>query len=380
MYSVGSIFQTTYKSSKTRFPGNTSGQRQIKSCTGKSNKEIREQVRLLSGSNNQVSGNYQNSAGNKVFVSQPTSFVDTMRDYNEKLKAQRITSKDTSNQLKKLKYSFKSISTKLIRSKTSVAARQVLGEAKREVLRLKRQKQSGMYDSEEIEAAISHAKAIERVAKKKVRHLEEEELAKACGACSDRLEEYQSDLEDEWEEQDTRDEEQDDYISEDDLTDFETGTELSALDEHEYSLPDVGGLYAQTNSYFENMEAMTLELENLTSEMMDEMTEGMKDLLSEMGLDELFDVFSDVKQDMDPADLKLMKIKHRTKELKEIAKADAEYLKAVFDHLEKQKGGSTVTLGSSGSSGNSVTFPSAVSVAAPAVAVGVSEPAIDVSL
>lgn len=373
MYSVGSIFQTTYKNSKTRFPGNTSGQQQIKPGSRNKNKEIREQVRLLSGSNNQVSGNYQNSAGNKVFVSQPTSFVDTMRDYNEKLKAQRITSKDTSNQLKKLKYSFKSISTKLIRSKTSVAARQVLGEAKREVLRLKRQKQSGMYDSEEIEAAISHAKAIERVAKKKVRHLEEEELAKACGACSDRLEEYQSDLEDEWEEQD-------DYISEDDLTDFETGTELSALDEHEYSLPDVGGLYAQTSSYFENMEAMTLELENLTSEMMDEMTEGMKDLLSEMGLDELFDVISDVKQDMDPVALKLMKIKHRTKELKEIAKADAEYLKAVFDHLEKQKGGSTVTLGSSGSSGNSVTFPSAVSVAAPAVAVGVSEPAIDVSL
>lgn len=52
MYSVGSIFQTTYKNSKTRFPGNTSGQRQIKSCTGKRNKEIREQVCLLSGSNN----------------------------------------------------------------------------------------------------------------------------------------------------------------------------------------------------------------------------------------------------------------------------------------------------------------------------------------
>lgn len=380
MYSVGSIFQTTYKNSKTRFPGNTSGQQQIKPGSRNKNKEIREQVRLLSGSNNQVSGNYQNSAENKVFVSQPTSFVDTMRDYNEKLKAQRITSKDTSNQLKKLKYSFKSISTKLIRSKTSVAARQVLGEAKREVLRLKRQKQSGMYDSEEIEAAISHAKAIERVAKKKVRHLEEEELAKACGACSDRLEEYQSDLEDEWEEQDTGEKEQDDYISEDNLTDFEAFTQEPAFDEYEYSLPDVGSLYAQTSSYFENMEAMTLELENLTSEMMDEMTEGMKDLLSEMGLDELFDVFSDVKQDMDPADLKLMKIKHRTKELKEIAKADAEYLKAVFDHLEKQKGGSTVILGSLGSSGNSVTFPSAVSIVAPAVAVGVSEPAIDVSL
>ena len=380
MYSVGSIFQTTYKSSKVRALSNTLEQKQIKPGSGSRNKEVREQMRLLSGSSNQEARNSRDIEGNKVFATQSKSFVETMQDYNERLRTQRITAKDTSNQLKKLKYSFKSISTKLIRSKTSVAARQVLGEAKREVLRLKRQKQSGMYDSEEIEAAISHAKAIERVAKKKVRHLEEEELAKACGACSDCLEEYQSDLEDEWEEQDTGDEEQDDNISEDDLTDFETGTELSALDEHEYSLPDVGGLYAQTSSYFENMEAMTLELENLTSEMMDEMTEGMKDLLSEMGLDELFDVISDVKQDMDPVALKLMKIKHRTKELKEIAKADAEYLKAVFDHLEKQKGGSTVTLGSSGSSGNSVTFPSAVSIAAPAVAVGVSEPAIDVSL
>lgn len=40
---------------------------------------------------------------------------------------------------------------------------------------------------------------------------------------------------------------------------------------------------------------------------------------------------------MDPADLKMMKIKHRNKEMKDIVKADAEYLKAVFNHLEKMK-------------------------------------------
>ena len=127
----------------------------------------------------------------------------------------------TSNLLKKLKYSFKNISGKLIRSKTSVAARQVAGEAKREVLRLKQQKQSGKYDNEEIEAAINHAKAMERVAKKKVRHLEEEELAKACGACLDRLEEYQKDLEDEWEEQDVSE-------SENNVTAFKAGIEEPA--------------------------------------------------------------------------------------------------------------------------------------------------------
>lgn len=342
MYTVGTIFQTTYNSSKSRFPGNTFGQQQLQSDSGKRNKEIREQMRLLSGSDNQVYGNCQNGAGNKVFVAQPKSFVETMRDYNETLRNQRLNKKDTSNLLKKLKYSFKNISGKLIRSKTSVAARQVAGEAKREVLRLKQQKQSGKYDNEEIEAAINHAKAMERVAKKKVRHLEEEELAKACGACLDRLEEYQKDLEDEWEEQDVLE-------PENNVTTFKAGIEGPAS-------------------------------ENLTGEMMDELTESMTDMLSEMGLDELLDIFSSVKQDMDPTDLKLMKIKHRTKELKEIAKADAEYLKAIFEHLEKQKSGSSAPLENAVSTGNSALTPNAVSVAAPAMAVGISEPVIDVSL
>lgn len=342
MYTVGTIFQTTYNSSKSRFPGNTFGQQQLQSDSGKRNKEIREQMRLLSGSDNQVYGNCQNGAGNKVFVAQPKSFVETMRDYNETLRNQRLNKKDTSNLLKKLKYSFKNISGKLIRSKTSVAARQVAGEAKREVLRLKQQKQSGKYDNEEIEAAINHAKAMERVAKKKVRHLEEEELAKACGACLDRLEEYQKDLEDEWEEQDVLE-------PENNVTAFKAGIEEPVS-------------------------------ENLTGEMMDELTESMTDMLSEMGLDELLDIFSSVKQDMDPTDLKLMKIKHRTKELKEIAKADAEYLKAIFEHLEKQKSGPSAPLENAVSTGNSALTPNAVSVAAPAIAVGISEPVIDVSL
>ena len=342
MYTVGTVFQTTYNSSKSRFPGNTFGQQQLQSDSGKRNKEIREQMRLLSGSDNQVYGNCQNGAGNKVFVAQSKSFVETMRDYNETLRNQRLNKKDTSNLLKKLKYSFKNISGKLIRSKTSVAARQVAGEAKREVLRLKQQKQSGKYDNEEIEAAINHAKAMERVAKKKVRHLEEEELAKACGACLDRLEEYQKDLEDEWEEQDVLE-------PENNVTAFKAGIEEPAS-------------------------------ENLTGEMMDELTESMTDMLSEMGLDELLDIFSSVKQDMDPTDLKLMKIKHRTKELKEIAKADAEYLKAIFEHLEKQKSGPSAPLENAVSTGNSALTPNAVSVAAPAMAVGISEPVIDVSL
>ena len=65
-----------------------------------------------------------------------------------------------------------------------------------------------------------------------------------------------------------------------------------------------------------------------------------------------------MKKDIDPADLKMMKIKHRNKEMKEIVKADAEYLKAVFGRLEKMKdnpvipsgGGVSLSAGSSGTS------------------------------
>ena len=38
---------------------------------------------------------------------------------------------------------------------------------------------------------------------------------------------------------------------------------------------------------------------------------------------------------MSAEDLKELKIKHRNKEMKEIVKADTEYLKAVFDNLAK---------------------------------------------
>ena len=59
-------------------------------------------------------------------------------------------------------------------------------------------------------------------------------------------------------------------------------------------------------------------------------------LLEEIGLEQLSDTAAS-SGDMDPEDLKMMKIKHRNKEMKDIVKADAEYLKAVFDNLEKSK-------------------------------------------
>lgn len=281
------------------------------------------------------------------------SIVTSTLSYSEALRNQRQQAKNTTLALKKLKYQFKNISSKILRSKTSQAAKQAAGQARREVLRLKRQKQSGNYDDDEIEAAINHAKAMERVAKKKAKHLEEEELAKAAGGIcqGDRISEEET--------KDAQDTEAENVQNAEemsrDLSAYEyAGSEAYAGDSYDISdYIDLGidAFYAQTGDFMS-------EMSDFTSEMMQEMSDSLRDLMEEMGLDGLSDSAVSVNREMDPADLKMMKIKHRNKEMKEIVKADAEYLKAVFDRLEKMKdnpvipsgGGVSLSAGYSGTS------------------------------
>ena len=284
------------------------------------------------------------------------SIVTSSLSYSESLRNQRQQTKNTTLALKKLKYQFKNISSKILRSKTSQAAKQAAGQARREVLRLKRQKQSGNYDDDEIQAAIDHAKAMERVAKKKAKHLEEEELAKAAGGIcqGDRISEEET--------KDVQDAEAENAQNEEEMSAEGSADEVSgALSAYEYAADsydisdyiDLGmdEFYAQAGDFMS-------EMSDFTSEMMQEMSDSLRDLMEEMGLDVEADTVVSVNREMDPADLKMMKIKHRNKEMKDIVKADAEYLKAVFDHLEKMKdnvviptgGGMSLSAGSSGTS------------------------------
>ena len=295
------------------------------------------------------------------------SIVTSTLSYSESLRNQRQQTKNTTLALKKLKYQFKNISSKILRSKTSQAAKQAAGQARREVLRLKRQKQSGNYDEDEIEAAINHAKAMERVAKKKAKHLEEEEMAKAAGGiwqgekvCTDE-EEKTSETN-----QNTDPETEEEVARE--ASDAQTDMNLEQYD------------YPQLDQFLLLTSDLMAEMSDFTSEMMQELSDSMRDMMEEMGMDELSDTMLSVKKDIDPADLRMMKIKHRNKEMKEIVKADAEYLKAVFERLEKMKDNPVVPSGSSLSlSGDS----SGTSFSADAAGIGVPTvpaPVIDISL
>lgn len=332
------------------FSGGKKTQNNQKSIFGAKNKSsVTDIRRMLARDDRNGQTQVANSWGQDSIVTSTLSYSESLRD-------QRQQTKNTTLALKKLKYQFKSISSKILRSKTSQAAKQAAGQARREIMRLKRQKQNSDSDSEEIDAAIAHAQAMERVAKKKAKHLEEEEMVKAAGGI------WQGDRICEEETKDVQDAEAENAQNEEEMSAEGSADEVSGdLSAYEYAADsydisdyiDLGmdAFYAQAGDFMS-------EMSDFTSEMMQEMSDSLRDLMEEMGLDVESDTVVSVNREMDPADLKMMKIKHRNKEMKDIVKADAEYLKAVFDHLEKMKdnmviptgGGMSLFAGSSGTS------------------------------
>ena len=333
------------------FSGGKKTQNNQKSIFGAKNKSSVTDIRRMLSRNSQST---QTQAANSWGQD---SIVTSSLSYSESLRNQRQQTKNTTLALKKLKYQFKNISSKILRSKTSQAAKQAAGQARREIMRLKRQKQNSDSDSdsEEIDAAIAHAQAMERVAKKKAKHLEEEEMMKAAGGIcqGDRISEEET--------KDAQDAESENARNAEEMSAESSADEMSRdLSAYEYAGNEVhaGDSYDISDYIDLGIDAFYAQTGDFMSEMMQEMSDSLRDLMEEMGLDGLSDNAVSVNREMDPADLKMMKIKHRNKEMKDIVKADAEYLKAVFDHLEKMKdnmviptgGGMSLSAGSSGTS------------------------------
>lgn len=316
--------------------------------------ELREQLRELDKTKgNNISGNANNTK-NQTGI---TSILADSKSYIEKLRTQRQQKTSTNSSLKKLKYQFKGISSRILRSKTSMAAKQAAGQARREIARLNRDKANRKGDSEELEAAIAHAKSMERIAKKKAKHLEEEEMVKTQGgACAANAvdKEYEEDIRDTKDKNSFAHENAYDYADSCDNA-YEYADEYA--DEYAY---DYAGDFAadyvdesmdfisdftsefisEFTSEFTSDSLMDMEMimsADFVDEYMDEMSQALEEMLEETGLEELADSIMSVDKDMDPADFKMMKIKHRNSEMKELVKADTRYLKAIFDHLSKME-------------------------------------------
>lgn len=215
----------------------------------------------------------------------------------------------------RLQYNFKEISTRILRTKTSGNARQVMTNARQKVAQLRRLSKSDNYDEKELESAIHHAEAMARVAKKRMKHLQEEERVGGHGGFCE------AELEERTEEKDAEN----------------TGREVSGQRQADQA--------AQ-------------ELEKLTREYQELMRQAMEDLEDAYGMEEFSQELMDLsfREDMDPSDLELLKKKHRASEMREIMEADMKYLKALFDRLEREKQSAGSSFGGSGSGGGSVSL------------------------
>ena len=210
---------------------------------------------------------------------------------------------------KKLNYNYREISGQLMRAATSVGARVVMVRAFQKVGTLYRKLKSGEYSEKEVERAIAHAEQIAMVAKKRMKHLQEEERLKKGGPC-------EAEMEEEAKEAETRKP----------VPENAENAENAELDSEE-------------------IERLMKELEATLEEI-----ERMEQMEQMGGLEE---AVTGLQEDMDPEDLKLLKKKHRSKELKEIMEADMKYLKALFHELEKARREGASGIGGGNNAGSS---------------------------
>ncbi|MCI8899898.1 MAG: hypothetical protein HFH76_04585 [Lachnospiraceae bacterium] len=200
---------------------------------------------------------------------------------------------------KRLPYSFKEISTRLLKTKKSGNAHQVLISARQKVVSLRLMYKGGVYDDDEVLAALMHAQAIVRVAKKREKHLQEEERAeKKIGKDGVFCE---ADLEEKTEEASSR------QIHKEEREQTKAKMDLQRMQK-------------LMEQYERMMQEAMKELEQL---------DNMDALSEELGIDG--------EVSMDPEDLELMKKKHRADEMRAIVEADMKYLKFMFDKLEKER-------------------------------------------
>lgn len=208
--------------------------------------------------------------------------------------------KPAKKKTRRLNYNFKEISAMILRTKTSGSARQVAARARGKVALLKQRLKCGEYDDKELESAIIHAEKMERVARKRMRHLQEEEMAKRGGPCFGELEEE---------------------------------CKEPAPQEEESEEPELDSRQ-QEAVLRERQQELQREMQRMMQEMMEEAQREMAELSD---MEELSDALGGKSANLDPEDLKELKRKHRLEEQREIMEADMAYLKALFNKLAQEK-------------------------------------------
>ena len=245
------------------------------------------------------------------------------------------------------KYNYKTVASKIQRAKTSISAGQAVLAAKRETLKIKRKISSGNGDPEELQLALTHAKRMEMVARKKQHHLELEEMVERTQSRDEKLE-NQRDVGQQ-------------------MTSVLASAEEEKITEKEDAIFDARE---------EMLDAALQQMQEGEASFSEEELKELNEMISEFGEEELkeleeamelMETMEVVDPHMSKADLEDLKRKHRASEDKAIMKANMEYLKDMIKH-ELAKNASMPGMGGGGiSSAASVSLPQSIgnSVSAP---------------
>lgn len=197
-------------------------------------------------------------------------------------------------------YKYKEISIKIRQAKTPISAGQALLAAKRNVSEIKRQLGQKKGNSEELMLALSHAKRMEMVAKKKKRHIETEKLIENTKKA------------------DESKEKEEEAISEQEIR----STYIEEAN---------NGIEKAEDEILKQREDLSKELDIAFANFGDKELEQLEQAM------EMLETLEVINPHMSDEDFKMLKIKHRNSEEKSIVKADMEYIKGMFDLLG-QKG------------------------------------------
>lgn len=191
----------------------------------------------------------------------------------------------------RLNYNFKSVSSMILRAKTSGSASQAVIKARGKLANLRRKLHTDKYDDKELENAITHAAKMVRIAKKRVNHLKEEEESDKKGV----------------------------DIPNEEETEEESEVENMLAD------PEMGG------------EEMEQKIKECMTELQNQMRELLKEIDREGWMEELSGEIIADTSDMSPQERENLRKRHRAAEMRDIIKADMEYLKAKFQQLAREK-------------------------------------------
>ena len=257
------------------------------------------------------------AAGRKVFTG-------TLQNKQKGYLDNKSTSDPNTEELKvAAKYNFKSVSSKIQRAKTSVSAGQAVQAAKRKVSEIKRKIGSKQGDAKELQMALTHAKRMEMVARKKKHHLEQEELVEHTSKLDERMEKQ-----------------------EDASNDMKNTVLTYAQDKIEKA---EDGIFEQRE---ELLDEVYEEEEESGSQITEDMMAQINSMIAEYGedtlkkLEEEMEVLEDLEildPHMSEEDLEEVKRKHRSSENKAMVKADMDYLKSMIKYQTQNSAPVTVT-------------------------------------